>query len=83
LHIICGGVGKIVAWLPLKDGDVTVQIPKYSRAFVNIIYSQEGIDHKKAEKIEKLIANFRHRFYQMVAQPGDDVHYHSPGPPAE
>jgi hypothetical protein len=82
-HIICGGVGKVVAWLLLKDGETTVQIPKYSRAFVNIIYTSEGMKHKDVEKAEKLIADFRHKFYKLVAQPGDDIHYQSPEPPHE
>lgn len=81
-HIWCGGVGDIEAWLPLKDGEITILLPKYSRAFVNIIYRGEGVPHKTVEKIDKLVADFRHKFYHLVAQQGEDIHYQSPDPPA-
>jgi hypothetical protein len=82
-HIICGGVGKILAWLPLKDGDTTVLIPKYSRLFFNVIYSTEGLSHEEIEKIDKDINKLRHKLYKKFSRPGDDIHYQSPEPPHE
>ena len=76
--IICGGVGDLKRWATLIDGEHEVPIPVYSRAFVNVIYDQHGIPEKKVKRIEKLIDDFRHKFYRLVAQPGEDIHYTKP-----
>lgn len=80
-HIWCGGVGEIVRWATLIDGDKRIPIPVYKRAFVNVIVVGDGTPHKDIEKATKLVENFQHKFYKAVAQPGDDIHYRSPDPP--
>lgn len=82
-HIWCGGVGDIVRWAKLVDGDREIPIPVYSRAFVNIVLVADGMKHKDVEKASDLVANFRHKFYKLVAQPGESVHYQTPHPPSE
>lgn len=81
-HIWCGGVGEILRWAKLVDGDVEIPIPVYSRAFVNVVVVGKGTPHKDVEKATKLVETFQHKFYKAVAQPGDDVHYKTPHPPA-
>ena len=76
--IICGGVGDLERWAKLIDGEHEVPIPVYSRAFVNVILVTDGIPPKKVERARKLIDQFRHKFYKLVAQPGEDIHYTKP-----
>lgn len=82
-HIECGGVGKILRWAVLVDGDQRIPIPVYERAFVNVVIMGHGIEHKKIDKAKKLIAKFRHKLYHLVALPGEPIHYETPHQPAE